>query len=356
MPKIVCVVPSCRPEAMQEFRKAWKPLFEKHAVDLVTVWDGEYPTIQINDEKPFGWVNLPLRAGDRSLFCRWTDACRNLGFVQSAMLEADHILTLDDDCLPRTYDLSRYGGSENEVVSDPIQAHLDVLQKRVSTSWMNTAHDTDIYLRGVPYNVRNESPVMLSHGVWVGVPDLDGETQLKLEGKHPDPDHPNNHLFYDGVRPQVPYSLHYYVGPIPRDTGFPISGMNVMIRKEALPYFYFAPMGPDSGVPDLHRFSDIWMGMWLLSAFAEKGWAAYTGGSTILHTRLSNAAVNYEKEKLGRQWNEMMWDEKWQTILGCTPLELCDQSDHPELIRYMHSYADKRKRFRSLIQSIQGQS
>lgn len=332
MSKIICVVPTNRPAQMEAFRKAWKPLFEKHSVTLIIVWDGGEPKIQIDDAKPYPFTNVHSLIVNRDLFCRYTDGVRNMGFVVACeyFLDSpdDVLLTLDDDVAPRTYDLSKYGGAILEIVSDPIQAHLDALNRKIPLSWMNTAHDTDLCLRGVPYGIRDEAPVMLSHGVWVGTPDFDGQSQLELE-----------------AGAGVPYTLPYYVGPIPRGVMFPLCGMSVMVRREALPYFFFAPMGPDSGVEGLHRFGDIWLGVNLKLAFDELGWGCYTGASTVLHTRKSDATKNYEQEKLGREWNESVWHFEQHGY---------DPKMTPACYAYLTAYAEKRRRYAELIHSILG--
>lgn len=401
-PKIVAVVPTIRPESMRQFRTAWSHLFEKHGVTLVTVWDGEEPEIEHGDHlkyKAFEKNPWSIDPSHRDLFCRRTDAIRNVGFVAAAALGADFVLTLDDDCQPVPRDFTYPGGPVAGIPLswyDPIQTHLDALSLRVPLSWMNTAHCGAEYLRGVPYGVRDEAPVMLSHGVWVGVPDFDGETQLRL-GRCPTclglgrADSDNewnlrlscNRCNATGKNPcGVPRTLPYYVGPIPRGINAAICGMNVMVRKEALPYLYFAPMGPDSGVgpkyefdcsncrsrnfnihyqgtgrcsgcgqdgivrtvhSGLHRFGDIWMGRFLLEEFDNQRWAVYSGASTILHARASDAAKNCEQERLGRQWNEE------HTLFGrATHIP----SGHPAK-RYFTEYEDKRRHFAGLIRSIQ---
>lgn len=406
-PSICCVVPSIRETQMAEFRKAWAPLFEKHGVTLITVWDGETPKITVNDrsngEKQ---VNDPVKwsMGDHvtlfknhDLICRRTDAVRNLGFIFVADTchgNADYILTLDDDVHP-------------PAGSDPIQEHLDVLQRRVPISWMNTAlpsgkpdsipktrdeiDNVPLYLRGFPYGIRDEAPVKVSHGVWVNVPDFDGKTQLEL-GKcdacsslrsemnlNPTENMKClkcNGTGYDGSR--LPYSLPYFRGPIPKGTYFPFCGMNVMVHRDALPYLYFAPMGPDSGVvtdcthcgfpthnswqtyaedccPDgikhnrsgLNRFADIWCGILLKRQMDAMGWAIYTGASTVIHTRASDPFKNVEQEKLGIEWNESIWKLKYGTDLD---------SDDPALCKYVSSWYDKAARFRDLIRNLQGAS
>lgn len=381
-PKIVCVVPTVRPERHAEFVKAWTPLFEKHAVTLVTIWDGDEPEVEtthfgkptppvyIKRFRPFASPSpFPTTTqkylDNRDLFCRRTDACRNLGFVVAAALHPTHVLTLDDDVHP----VAKYGSTYQET-NDPIRSHLDTLSKRVPLGWMNTAHESSEYLRGHPYWNRGEAPVMLSHGVWVGTPDFDGETQLRLEAcpscdgrgelvppacSWDEDDRSCSRCNGTGKQP-LPHSLPYYVGSIPRGVKFPLCGMNVMVRAEALPYLYFAPMGPDCGVyrerqvdqtaggthtfkvPILHRFADIYMGLFLKDRFDQLGWACYTGGSTVHHTRASDAKVNFEQEKLGREWLELM------TTDGATM--------PPELIKYLKSYADKRTRYEALVKSL----
>lgn len=319
-PKIVCVVPTIRPESHAAFVKAWTTLFLKHEVTLVTVWDGEDPEITSTEYQPEGKPSRHraksyLKSDQFDMFCRYTDACRNYGFVVATHYKPDYVLTLDDDVVPIHND------------PDPIQSHLNALAKKVPLSWMNTAHNTDLYLRGVPYKIRDGAQVMLSHGVWVGTPDFDGETQLKLERPE------------GTTKRKVPETLPYFVGPVPRGVLFPLCGMNVMVRREALPYFYFAPMGPDSGVAGLNRFADIWMGVFLKREFDRLGWACYTGGSTVLHTRASDARKNFEQEKLGREWNERIGDNFWT-----------DRN----MIEYMDAYEHKRKRYADLIRGLTG--
>ncbi len=359
MAKIICVVPTCRPESHAAFVKAWAVLFEKHHVTLITVWDGDEPMVSI--ASPNGAVMVyrePLSAllpeGSRDLFCQHSDVCRNIGFMVAAklMTDADDVLlTMDDDVAPQPgYDWEEEGGHKffsKKITNDPIQAHLDALARRVPLGWMNTAHEGVPYLRGVPYGIREEASVMLSHGVWVGTPDFDGHTQLWMEGKAKAPPPEGG----------VPYTLPYFVGPVPRHVHFPVCGMNVAIRREALPYFYFAPMGPDSGVEGLNRFGDIWMGVFLKHQFDQKNWAIYTGASTVLHTRASDAQRNFEQEKLGREWNERITPWKWLSTFPQeaepVPVPVGSTVSQQEW-NYFRSYADKRKRWAALINKILG--
>lgn len=331
--KIVCVVPSCRPEQLERFRVAWAELFVRHTVTLIVVRDGDEPTLEEFD--PDGKSQGPpvsplvkLRQSDHAdLFCRRSDVVRNLGFLAAAAEKAEYVLTLDDDVTPSPAD------------PDPIGTHLGILQMRRSLGWLKTFvhHDRNGEAhcpRGMPYGCREQAPIMLSHGVWDGVLDYDGETQLKLEAA--------GEPLGEGI---------FYTGALPRGTLAPICGMNVMVRREALPLFYFAPMGPDSGVDGLHRFGDIWMGAFLKHRFDELDWGIYTGGAIVTHTRASDARKNVEQEKLGRAWNEWISTLVWigETAFGQVPEP---EGLPPGLWAYFKSYASKRRRYAELVTSL----
>lgn len=277
-PKIVCVVPTCRPERFAEFRRSWAGLFERHGVRLVSVHDGDRPEVTVFDRGDPNTI-VATAASDkvvpeylRDCFCRYTDSVRNFGFVYAANnLDFDYVLTLDDDVAPPP-------------AKDPIAEHLSVMGKKCSTTWLNTAQGTnpdDIpYVRGFPYSVRDEAVVHLSHGVWIGVPDFDARTQLAYGG-------------------DIPKYLNFYRGPVPDLCNMPVCGMNLMVSREALPLLYYAPMGPDSGFPDMHRFGDIFMGVSLLREFGDRRWAVWTGTSVVEHTRASDAKKNLALEAVG---------------------------------------------------------
>lgn len=275
--KICCVVPTIRPERFEKFLSDWTELFQKHQIILIRVNDGDHPTLDLYDFRQKGEktsITEHWYTQYQSLVFRHSDVVRNLGILYSATFQPEYLLSLDDDVAPIPG-------------VDPIQQHLDVLLQSVPLSWMNTAHHFAPYLRGFPYSVRNESKVVLSHGVWTGVPDFDGETQLYLEQS------PGG----------LPQHLPYYVGPIPRGVLYPMCGMNVMIHASILPFFYFAPMGPDTQLP-LHRFGDIWLGVILKRILDSRNLACFTGNSIVCHTRASDAVKNMELEKQGREWME----------------------------------------------------
>ena len=198
------------------------------------------------------------------------DGVRNIGFAYVAkyLPDVEYIISLDDDTSPQ---------------GDTIQDHVDALSMNVPVTWMSTASQ---YTRGFPYGIREEAPVVLSHGVWNGVADWDAPTQL-IHGNR---------------------EVSFYKGVIPKGVLFPVCAMNMAFRRCMLPYIYQAPMGHRVG---LDRFADIWGGIEAKKDLDRKGWAAVTGYSTVQHERASNVFTNLVKESRGLGFNEKYGEDKY---------------------------------------------
>lgn len=261
MSRIACVIPTIRIDTLfVDFKKSWQHLFDKHDVELIVIDDtGDKPQVIHNGEK---------KDLQNELISNKCAGVRQLGFLYIAkhLPEVEYIITLDDDEIP---------------LGDPIQDHIDQLNRQVPISWISTASD---YMRGFPYGVRKEAPVMLSHGVWEGVYDWDAPSQL-LKGDT---------------------SVDFYKGVIPKGIYAPICGMNLAFRREALPYIYFAPVGQFKGA---ERWDDIYMGVMVIKKFAELNWAITTGYAKVLHDRASNPFTSLAKEATGILHGEEFWKD-----------------------------------------------
>lgn len=274
--KIAVVVPTIRPHDKAIFETKWIELFIKHYCTVFYIHDGETPEVEqkiyfdkiksggkISTTTFFQLSEFILEV--QELIYKKNDGVRNLGFLMAAARDYEVIITLDDDCYPIEG-------------TDPIQDHLDILGQKRPVSWISTATD---YMRGFPYGVRDEAKVVVSHGVWDGVPDLDGATQL-----------------VKGISKQdFPKMV------IPKGIYFPFCIMNVAFLVEALPYMYQAPMGFDG----FDRFADIWSGINLKRDLDSLNLAVATGYSKIYHSRASNVFKNIQKEAKGLELNENYW-------------------------------------------------
>jgi hypothetical protein len=270
---IAVVIPTNRPDSYQAFLLRWEEQFRKHNVDVVCVHDGDFPTVSVNG------VMSEKEIEGRELVANKCAGVRNLGFLYVAqhMPEVEYIVTLDDDMSPN---------------GDTIGDHIATLQKRLPISWFS--HSGDVYMRGFPYGVRQEAPVMVSHGIWLKNPDYDAPTQLL-----------NNN---------APHS-EYYRGAIPKGAHFNFCGMSVAFKRKAMPYVYYAPVSDFKGA---ERFDDIIAGLWIKRDFDRLGWAIATGYASCIHERESNVFFNLEKEAVGIRHLENLWkdldgynEDKW---------------------------------------------
>jgi hypothetical protein len=259
MKNIAVVCGTIRPEMMDNFKREWRDLFFSHDVEFILVVDGNDQHIEHNGKR----INIKS-----DLVSKFSAGCKQLGFlyILQNLPDVEYIICLDDDVTP---------------IGDPIQDHIDQLNRCVPISWLSTASD---YMRGFPYGVRTEAPVMLSHGVWEGVYDWDAPSQLLKGDKR----------------------VAFYKGVIPKGIYFPCCGMNLAFRRAALPYIYFAPVGNFKGA---ERFDDIFMGITMVEEFAKKNWGIVSGYAKVFHQRASNPFNSLEKEAVGIKHNEGFWKD-----------------------------------------------
>jgi reversibly glycosylated polypeptide/UDP-arabinopyranose mutase len=278
--KIAVIVPTIRKESWEIFIQEWEPLFRKHQVLLVKVEDKpEWPYIETIDyqEKPAKQTYRQF-PNFEWLFNK-SDTCRNAGFYIAKGSNPDVYMSFDDDVLPNN--------------NDPIQQHLDALNMTVPKYWVSTCQD--IYPRGVPYGVRSEMEVVLSHGVWANVPDLDAPTQL--------------------LNPTMK-DVAFNKMNVPKGVLFPFCAMNFAFKPQLLPFIYQAPMSKrleEYGITVGDRFGDIWSGVVAKLACDSNNWGVVTGYSTINHSRASNVFTNLRKEALFLEQNETFYNE-WTDI------------------------------------------
>lgn len=286
-------MPTIREAEIQKFLEAWADHLEGH--DIIVVEDNPEQSFDLrHDVRHVSWKEIDADLGDDSwIIPRRSDAVRNYGFLLAARDNPDLIVTLDDDCYP-----SDAQGAKQE---NFIEAHwrrlsmpggdLPVLDTMFSA-------EVPVRPRGYP-KIERQWPTMVNHGLWNGVPDLDGETQLENEGMR---------LTFP------PHSLQ-----VPPGVLFPMCGMNLSFRPEALPLVYYLPMG--KGQP-YHRFADIWCGWVVKKVCDQLGWSVRTGTPFVYHSRASNAARNAELESHGLEVNDRLWQLIHETdIEGNTPGE-----------------------------------
>ncbi|HUB67230.1 MAG TPA: hypothetical protein VL981_07080 [Candidatus Methylacidiphilales bacterium] len=291
--KAVIVVPTCRPESMYEFLDRWRDEFCRHKI-IVTedsrsrqIDFSRYPNVEAYSAAEWSqewgrdaWILPRNNAGHRA-FGYWK------AWTYSQRHECDMIVTLDDDCHP---DQPGY-----------LAKHHAALGKKQVLEWTTSLPIEWPHLtRGFPYSIREGRPVMVNHGVWSHVPDLDACTQIL----HP------------GVRLPV---ISRESKLIPWGTYFPFCGMNVAWKPEVTPLLYFLLMGI---AWPYDRFDDIWAGLFLKKICDQMRWCITSGMPSVRHNRLSNVSHNLKREASGLAENEQLWEHVHRIQLtGADPLD-----------------------------------
>jgi hypothetical protein len=257
--RVGVVIPSNRPERIEEFKLAWAKDLEETEARLYVVEDSEDT-----------WDLIRKDLGNNSWIipCR-TDCIRSYGFLCALRDGMDVTISLDDDVRPL------------EGIN-AIQEHIKYLDTYVEPDeWVRTLRGANSPpTRGLPQIRR----VLINHGLWTGVPDVSAKVQIagyRQDYNQRDPD--NNQI-------------------IPRGSFYPMSGMNVAFGTSITPLMYFTLQGRDIRDPEkswgLHRCGDILAGI-LSKAVMDNfyGAAVRSGEPYVYHSRASDPHVNLVLEE-----------------------------------------------------------
>ena len=204
------------------------------------------------------------------------------------------IVTLDDDCYPLVH---YYHERQDSVWHQGfIKTHWERITNGVISPhdfWVTTIkHERP---RGLPYLKRSKEVhtinVVLNHGLWYNIPDFDARTQLGLTKT-------------DGI---TGFEINQI---IPKDTYYPMCGMNLAWKSSATPALYFLLMGQKNNSESwgFDRFGDIWAGIIFKKIADHLGYAIASGYPIIWHARASNVFANLKKEASGIEANETFWE------------------------------------------------
>lgn len=285
----VLVIPTIREKNLIDFLEAWGNPWGNQDWQIVVVEDNPSRSFKLDTSiAHYSWQEIDKEFGDLSwIISRRDSAIRSFGFwVAATQLNADYIFTLDDDCLPLP-----------DV--DFIKQHISNLTE--TTCWTESVfgHRT----RGIPYhNLGVLKNVVLSVGLWEGVPDFDAVQCLSQTGSIELPKH--NRI-------------------LPRHQYAPICGMNLCFKNCLAPLMYFCLMGKDW---PYGRFDDIWAGIICKKICDHLDWSISVGHPFIYHSKASNVFKNLTKEAPGIELNEWFWEVIDSIKLTKnTPLECMDE-------------------------------
>jgi reversibly glycosylated polypeptide / UDP-arabinopyranose mutase len=291
---VAVVVPTIREECALRWIDEWKD--DLRDARVIFVEDNPEPTFAISGAEHYSWRDFAELGGDEWIIPRRTSACRSYGFLKALQGDADIIWTTDDDCYPEEARKGSFLRELESVFTTP-PASGDVMD-----GWWNTISSAGIYPRGYPYGIRRQ--VMVHHGLWSNVPDLDGITQL--------------------ANPGLRLGPAQRVDVVPDGAFFPFCIMNVAFRREATPLLYMLLMGQDQQGErwGFDRFDDIWAGLFLKKTADHLGWAITSGAPSVHHSRASDPHRNAELEAPGIRAHEDFWQHiRDVKLTGATPSE-----------------------------------
>jgi hypothetical protein len=217
-----------------------------------------------------------------------SDNRRNIGYLMALESGADFLMSIDDDnfCLE-----SEDFFAAHAVVCAPPAEH-EVAGS--ATGFLNICELLEysgtarVYPRGFPYQARHRdenwsvrraaADIHVNAGLWLIDPDLD--------------------------------AISWLVAP-PRVTGFrqrslalepgawsPVNTQNTALRREAIPGYYFIPMGYALAGMPIDRYGDIFSGYFVEACAKHLGGTVRFGTPMAEHRRNSH---NYMKDA-GREW------------------------------------------------------
>jgi hypothetical protein len=293
LPRTIVVVPTIRETCIRDFLAAWRSEFQSDRVRVFVVEDNPERTFDLGagvegiDVTHFCWQDIERDLGERAwIVPRRTDCVRSYGYWKAFQEQPEMIVTLDDDCYPQGPGF--------------LQQHWQRLEQGGrENAWTSSGIGTKP--RGIPYyRQQRQRPCIINHGMWTNVPDFDAPTQL-LQARGA-----TGFTFDDRT--------------IPVGQFFPMCGMNLAFRPEAVPALYFLLMGKGY---EYDRFGDIWAGVFVKKIADHLGWAINSGSPAIEHQRASNVWANLRKETPGLEVNEHLWAAVDAAVLEETTFAGC---------------------------------
>lgn len=271
------VIPTARPQMLLEFCREWQPWPWDEVIVIEDAPELTIDRAEIDATAAgaavhlYSWAEIDRELPEPGIISRRDSAIRAFGFWKAWALGAATILTLDDDCYP--------------LDAGFVEAHLANLHR--TPRWSTTV--PGLRVRGLPYRNLGHLPVAASVGLWDGNPDLDAVQTLA------------NGVTEADVRRAAEAGTRVLAG----EQYFPISSMNLAVRREIACLMYYPPMGLGS---PFSRFDDIWCGLVLQRACRHLRLPIVCGAPLVDHRRASDPFVNLEKEAGGIGANERVWE------------------------------------------------
>jgi hypothetical protein len=287
------VIPSNREECLEKFMKEWDGKGDWD--QMIVIEDGPEKTFKCvpGNGEHFSWRQVSDFLRENAwIISRRDSAIRCFGLWWAWKQGCTSVMTLDDDCFPYHERLCA--------------AHMHVMNN--VNAWSDLV--PGMRTRGMPYSdVGILEDVVANIGLWTGVPDIDAITALRSMS----------------LKAASIYMPPSGTRVLPAAQYHPISGMNLMVKRQAIPLFYYPLQGEGYSY---RRFDDIWAGIIAQACCRRLGWSITAGEPFVYHSRASDPFENLVKEAPGVKMNEMFWrsiDREITKVIGCDdPISLID--------------------------------
>ena len=262
--------------------------------------DFEYPIEYWDIDSQSIYLNKLSKNTDMELIFPENDPLRrNFGYLRAIELGSEVIITIDDDNLPIK---CNFIGEHLSALNNERVVQYNCISKIINPcDFIDT--EPKIFSRGYPitrlFNNRNplrsttrqKKNVMLNMGLWTNKPDTDSYFNI---------------MFPDLYSKK--YLLHHNVA-VDEDMYFPVNTQNTAIKGDATYIFHNEYMDLVGDYP-LHRFDDIWGGLFTLKVIHKNKHTASFGRPIVEHRRNThNYSKDLQHEFMGISINEKIWSE-----------------------------------------------
>lgn len=208
-----------------------------------------------------------------------SSSCKQFGLWVAYERGFDPIIVIDSDCI---------------IPPDFIGKHIEALLTP-GDGWDNPLRGTGFYSRGFPIYERKK-PVWAHMGLWENELDLYGTDRVSA-----------------GYIPKMPPQ----VDKMSTGAMFPLSGMNLSFRNDAVPYMLFLPNFEYAG-QKFSRHDDIWGGYVFQKIAQAMGFALSYGSPLVFHDTVvipeEDAAEEVAMIKYEREFYRMIDDALNMTL------------------------------------------
>lgn len=199
-----------------------------------------------------------------------SSACKNFGTWIAYHRGFDPIIVIDSDCI---------------IPPDFVGKHIEQLFMHAGQGWSNPLEGTGLYSRGYPYQMRGLQK-WAHMGLWTNELDLYGTDRL-----------------HTPIFAREPASLKTINAQF-----FPLSGMNVSFRRDAIPQMLFLPNFEYEGMR-FSRHDDIWGGYIFQKICQMNNKALSYGEPFVYHDTVVIPEDDAQEEKAMIKWEDEFYND-----------------------------------------------